>query len=407
MKKLIFLTIPLIVFSIGFSFSVNAGSGDNISGYAWSENIGWISFNCTNQDTCGTVDYGVDIEGDGDFSGYAWSENIGWIDFGPAGPYPSTPNYSACLDLPGSGQVCDGVGNYQVSGWARALSYSSGWIKLKGTNYGVSIDKDTGEFSGWGWSDMIIGWMNFSGLTYKVSTDFSFNQPPDKPQKVGEGETWNHCSFKGKSIPTFRWTYVDSDGDPQAAYEIWVDNNSSFADPKFNYLVEVAATSYVLNLSHDDDSDWIEELSWNTTYFWKVRVKDDQGNWSTWSSSDEFKTPKHAYPWPDFSWLPEDPNQGEVVVFDPEETDVNYFWTITQGEGQYTDETGPTSEEPRIKFLDTTNKIKLKVTDANAYSCESDEQEITAQLPLPEYQEVAPTGWLKKILAIIAGAFGF
>jgi hypothetical protein len=32
-------------------------------------------------------------------TGYAWSENIGWIDFAPSGPYPATPNYSGKIDL--------------------------------------------------------------------------------------------------------------------------------------------------------------------------------------------------------------------------------------------------------------------------------------------------------------------
>jgi hypothetical protein len=56
------------------------GTG-NLSGYAWSENVGWISFSCENTSSCGTVDYGVIIDFDGLFDGYAWGENIGWINF--------------------------------------------------------------------------------------------------------------------------------------------------------------------------------------------------------------------------------------------------------------------------------------------------------------------------------------
>ena len=81
---------------------------------------------------------------------------------------------------------------------------------------------------------------------------------------VPEGEEWDHCEPKELSTPKFYWTYFDQDdvplgSDPQTAYEIEVDNNSSFVAPKFNYLVNLAATSYVLDLSQDDDSDWLEE----------------------------------------------------------------------------------------------------------------------------------------------------
>jgi hypothetical protein len=54
-----------------------------LTGYAWGENVGWISLNCSNDSSCGTVDYKVSNDGEGNLSGYAWSENTGWINFNP------------------------------------------------------------------------------------------------------------------------------------------------------------------------------------------------------------------------------------------------------------------------------------------------------------------------------------
>lgn len=361
----------------------------NVFGYAWSENIGWIKFS--------GADYGVTINSNGSFSGYAWSENIGWISFAPAGPYPALPSYSAKVD----------VNTGAVSGWARALVYGDGWdgwIKMSGDwDNGVSINTGNGEFSGYAWSDTVIGWTHFKGVGYGVTTTFHFNQPPNKPTKAAE-TTWDNCVFLNKSIPTFYWTYIDPDNvppgtDPQTGYIIEVDENAGFNPPIFHYVSPVGSTSYTLSV------DW---LDWNATYFWRVGVKDSHNSWSATSSAYQFKTPQEAYPYSGFTWEPEEPNQKEVVIFTPDDLDLSYFWIITEGEAEavYVDSTGPTSPQPHIKFGTAVNKIKLRVTK-DSYTCESAEYEITAKPPLPEYKEVAPTGWLGKILAIIVKVSGF
>lgn len=419
-KKIFFI----LIFSL-LGLPAQASVTDNISNYAWSENIGWISFNCTNTVSCATSNYGVTINpSTGAFSGYAWSENIGWIHFAPAGPYPASPNYSACLDMPGNGQACDGIGNYNVGGWARALSYGGGWdgwIKLKGSNYGVFMNKQTGKMSGYAWSGMVIGWISFSGTGYGTTVNLSiFNSAPNKPGidpgYLPDGLSWNNCSFKGISTPTFHWTYSDPDSDPQSAYEIEIDDSAAFLTPKFNHLVNLGATSYVLNLSQDDPvADWISQLSWGTNYFWRARVKDSQGNWSDWSNSTQFKTPDHAYPYPDFTWTPAEPTQGETVKLDPDISEAfggavisSYFWTVTQGTGVFADGTSASSHYPHIQFSTLNSKVRLQVTDSQpGYSCGTaadgaGEKSITAELPLPDYKEVPPTSWLKRIFASVS-----
>jgi hypothetical protein len=97
------------------SWGVSNSSGV-LAGWAWNDNIGWISFNCSNTGTCGTSPYSVSINTlTGDFSGWAWNDVIGWISFncvnsgtnGCASPGISykvkTSFYPAAAPSPGSG----------------------------------------------------------------------------------------------------------------------------------------------------------------------------------------------------------------------------------------------------------------------------------------------------------------
>lgn len=58
----------------------NDGSG-NLSGWAWNDNYGWISFDCNNNGGCGTSNYRVYIDANGNFQNYAWNDAIGWFSF--------------------------------------------------------------------------------------------------------------------------------------------------------------------------------------------------------------------------------------------------------------------------------------------------------------------------------------
>jgi len=156
MKKAFFLSIFLIIIGLLMQGGiVQSGASHNVSGWAWSENIGWISFN--NISGGGTIDYGVNIDGAGNFSGCAWSENIGWISFNQT-DLTGCPQGSCMAQL--------NTETRQISGWARALANNSGWdgwISLNGTNYNLSVNGESGEFEGWTWGSNVIGWLRFAG----------------------------------------------------------------------------------------------------------------------------------------------------------------------------------------------------------------------------------------------------
>ncbi|MDP1625410.1 MAG: hypothetical protein Q8L64_06685 [bacterium] len=148
-----------IVFGIASSLfgasGVFAGTEHNISGYAWSSNIGWVSFNCMNHDpaSCDDSNFGVNLDSNGFITGYVWSPNIGWIQFGNLSDFPSGG---------GTQSTNARVSGSSVLGWARALSHSGGWdgwISLSGTGYGVGYND--GVFSGYAWGSDVIGWLLF------------------------------------------------------------------------------------------------------------------------------------------------------------------------------------------------------------------------------------------------------
>ncbi|MFH1822753.1 MAG: DUF2341 domain-containing protein, partial [Patescibacteria group bacterium] len=138
----------------------------NVSGYAWSSNVGWISFNCNNSGAggCTDHDYGVKINDNYNFllsdgnPGYAWSSNIGWIRFGGSDAPPDNYAFNAnCPSTCNAGNSCTACYNptdNNVYGWAKILTLGDdGWLKLNGAwDEGVSINSSSGEFHGWAWN---------------------------------------------------------------------------------------------------------------------------------------------------------------------------------------------------------------------------------------------------------------
>ncbi len=177
-----------------------AGASENVSGFAWSETIGWISLNSTSDGSA--ISYGVDVNpltGIGTFTGNAWSDTIGWISFAPA-------DLSIC-PAASVAQVDWTTGN--VTGWARALggSATSGWdgcIKFSDDSVavwngkGVKISLTDGKFSGYAYGSGVVGWIDFSPLL-NGTTPFA---TPAEVQGVAQCTaatinagygTWNAC----------------------------------------------------------------------------------------------------------------------------------------------------------------------------------------------------------------------
>jgi hypothetical protein len=135
------------------------------------------------------------------------------------------------------------------------------------------------------------------------------------------------------------------------------------------------------------------DLDFDTTYYWRVRVKDENGHWSndggySWSEST-FTTDKKRCD-ADFSYQPPQPFVEEQVDFTNQTTpgDVSiasWYWTFDNA-------TPPnsTEENPSIEFnISGTNQVKLESTDQDGVTC-SHSEIIGARKELPIWQEIDP-----------------
>ncbi len=149
-----------------------AGMADNIFGYAWSSNIGWISFNDANIGSGGGF-YGVNADASGNLSGYAWSSNIGWISFNHSAGCPGAAGNPVCQpkidpasrEISGFARACAGTVPGDCGGASRSDGWD-GWISLRGAspNYGITTSTALPFYwSGWAWGSEVVGWISFSG----------------------------------------------------------------------------------------------------------------------------------------------------------------------------------------------------------------------------------------------------
>ncbi len=101
-------------------WKVTNDGGGNLAGWAWNDNIGWVSFSCDHMSdgtvpavtTCGNANYGVTIDPSGDFHGWAWNDVVGWISFNASESGSSVPykvKTSWTLVLPSSAELISNI----------------------------------------------------------------------------------------------------------------------------------------------------------------------------------------------------------------------------------------------------------------------------------------------------------
>lgn len=201
-KKKFLLPLLLVILAAGlFYFSRFSLADLNLSGFGWIGNDlvngvntgepvgGWLSFS-SGQTSCSGSAYAVTLGGSqGDntrsVNGYAWfgigstsdpysanlsgltcqndAESIGWVNF-QAGSPPFCPGECHSAEWHKTGNDYQGY----VDGWAKIVSMGDdGWIRLKGSTYGLSLQQDglAGSNSyGWNSGNQGANVSNNSGL---------------------------------------------------------------------------------------------------------------------------------------------------------------------------------------------------------------------------------------------------
>ncbi|MDD5031478.1 MAG: hypothetical protein PHR36_00315, partial [Patescibacteria group bacterium] len=358
----------------------------------------------------GGVDIGKPCMTNGDCSGGVQCRDDA---LGTTGDPPADPFLSSA----------DVIANYNsatgyITGWAKILVLGEdGWINFgdlvegettfplnfplnfplvfaSGT-FGVSIASSTGEWSGWAWNgnnagEPGIGWVSFNCLDTDscASSDYKvisiLNEAPTAVNLSAPNWSYEQACALDARRAFLRWEFSDPDaGSSQASYQIILNDNNNPNSPLIDTgKLEGGASQYPLGP---------DDLDYNETYYWWVRVWDNFNVASELIAGPSFTTYEHEFPEVAFTWFTENPSRDEEVKFtDNSTTDggttiASLLWTAPDASIN-----DPATSTPIIIFNSSgSQSVTLKVTDSDGYYCSLTET-INANVNLPGWKEVKP-----------------
>jgi hypothetical protein len=176
---------------------LNDGLG-TLSGYAWNDTFGWISFNCANHGAC-SPSYGVLISpSTGIFTGYAWSDIAGWISFN-------------CSDA----GLC-GVSNYKVK---------TTWTATSTTGILDSSTYDTGVSTGAQFNSII--WQGALPAGTQVQFQIASSNSSSGPWTYVGGDGTSATYYTGSPNTTIKLDSTAHVSKQYIRYRIYLLSNSS------------------------------------------------------------------------------------------------------------------------------------------------------------------------------------
>ncbi len=106
-------------------------------------------------------------------------------------------------------------------------------------------------------------------ILYNISINYNLFPAPPTPTAPPDD------SWTSDNTPTYNWSFVDYDpGNYQTSFQFQLDNDTGFVIPNNDTSELVSGISSYTSTSPIGDGKW----------YWRVRTKDDDGNWSTYSN---------------------------------------------------------------------------------------------------------------------------
>lgn len=182
--------------------------------------------------------------------------------------------------------------------------------------------------------------------------------------------------------PTLSWVYSDPDGDPQAAYQIQIDDDASFSSPVLDTGKTPSATnSYTVAPGI---------LAYATLYHWRVEVWDSTDLASGWTNGPSFTTQSVPPPNPDYGWTPINPNPNQNTFFSPVSQGLTYSydWAFQDGVPATA-----TIQSPQVRFQPPPgSKTSSLIITQSSVSCGVQKLVPVGGSPAPPplWQEIKP-----------------
>ncbi len=255
----------------------------------------------------------LDFEGDAnihlnmthhEFTGFAWSEDLGWIDFS---------NEDNPLNQDGdSGNDVDPVtydsGTGLLSGKAYVISTGE-YIYFSDYNSAVTLNLTDGTFTGYAFS-MDIGWINFTDNDVRVDTTFPVDttEPSANASNIAMqsastgGHTIPEAGWSNSYTPVFSWDGATDADSGIKGYCLYLGTDET-ADPG-NHISQSGTSGLLINSPVSTDGTdcqfIVSGLSLNLasgdylsdsfddgeTYYLRIKAIDEAGNTYNEGASD-------------------------------------------------------------------------------------------------------------------------
>jgi hypothetical protein len=129
-------------------------------------------------------------------------------------------------------------------------------------------------------------WSDYSDETC-FFVDVGMSNPPDTPINVSPGDSSDSCVTIRTAHPQFQWSdYVDLDGDPQSHLQIQLRASGVGYGSGSRDTGQVASSVSIYT------PPWYLD---DGQYYWRVRVRDNRGLWSDYSSETCFIVEAEPY----------------------------------------------------------------------------------------------------------------